>query len=139
MGMQNLERNGDFGMRNGREQPLTRGVRRLRRPETTQDSPRKRAQRFSAFQILYLQRNDFRFFLAVNGLLANFDKSLFFVESQGTGIGRVNVNFADQPRNAACNRLGPQVSIKPGCQMMPLEVFGYNDAIDVNKVFVTGL
>jgi hypothetical protein len=75
----------------------------------------------------------------VNGLLANFDKPLFFVESQGTGIGRVNVNFADQPRNAACNRLGPQVSIKPGCQMMPSEISRYNDAIDVNEVFVTGL
>jgi len=75
----------------------------------------------------------------LDGLLANFDKPLFFVESQGTGIGRVNVNFANQSRNAARDCLGPQVSIKPGCQMMPSEVFGYNDAVDVNEVFVTGL
>ena len=49
------------------------------------------------------------------------------------------MNFANQSRNAPRNCLGPQVSVKPGCQMMPSEVFGYNDAVDVNEVFVTGL
>jgi hypothetical protein len=77
--------------------------------------------------------------LVENGLPANFDKPFFFVESQGSGIGRIDVNLTDQPRNAACGCLSPQIGVEVGRQVMSSGVFGYNDAIDVNEVFVTGL
>ena len=51
----------------------------------------------------------------------------------------VDVNLADQLRNASCKRFGLQVSVKLGGQMMPSEVLGDDDPVDVQEICVPRL